>query len=149
MVLYVHVIQSWSEPDSEYKYYLTIGEEAQLELAKCGSQTSFAQRYVVVLEELRKEARKITGDRPGQSELLSITPSEDVAEAAIRQHAERETLQHAHDQEHQDLDGWLSEMAQDTSPASYLADMTSWGDFDSFVLTGLGDLSHLLPGNNS
>ncbi|CAI7637292.1 unnamed protein product [Penicillium manginii] len=149
VVLYVHVIQSWSEPDSEYKHYLTIGEEAQLELAKCGSQTSFAQRYVVVLEELRKEARKITGDRPGQSELLSITPSEDVAEAAIRQHAERETLQHAHDQEHQDLDGWLSEMAQDTSPASYLADMTSWGDFDSFVLTGLGDLSHLLPGNNS
>ncbi|CAI7652589.1 unnamed protein product [Penicillium pancosmium] len=140
---------SWSGPDNEYKHYLTIGEEAQLELAKCGSQTSFAQRYVVVLEELRKEARKITSHYSGQRELLSITPSEEVAEAAIRQHAEGETFQRAHGQEHQDLDGWLSEMAQDTSPASYLADMTGWGDFDSFVLTGLGDLSHLLPGNSS
>lgn len=147
-MLYVHVIQSWSEPDNENKQYLTIGEEAQLELAKCGSQTSFAQRYVVVLEELRKEARKITSHHPGQRELSSITPTEEVAETASRQRGEGGTL-HVHGQEHQDLDGWLSEMAQDTSPASYLADMTGWGDFDSFVLTGLGDLSHLLPGNSS
>lgn len=149
MVLYVYVIQSWSDPNNEHNQYLSIGEEAQLELSKCGSQTSFAQRYVVVLEELRKEARKITGHCSHQSKLLPISTNEDTAESTIQHPIEREMLQHTQSQEHQDLDGWLSGMAQDTSPASCLADLTGWGDFDSFVLTGLGDLSHLLPGNGS
>lgn len=67
--------------------------------------------------------------------------------AAAQEQAEREALENVQGQDHEDINGWLSELAQDTSPASCLADLTGWGDFDSLVLTGLGDLSYLFPGN--
>lgn len=59
VVLYVSVIQNWMNLDFEPSHNLQIGEEAQRELAKCGTQASFPQRYVVVLEELRQEAKRI------------------------------------------------------------------------------------------
>lgn len=103
-----------------------------------------------MLEELRKEAHKITNSYPGEGNLLGITsPGVDIIETANQQDRERGTLENLQTQGHHDLNGWLSEMTQDTSPRSCLADMTGWGDFDSFVLTGLGDLSHLLPGSYS
>ena len=150
VVLYVYIVQNWSDPDREYSRYLQVGEGAQLELAKCGNQSSFAQRYVVVLEELRKEAHKITNQYAGDGDFLGIaSPSAGVTETVIQQDQERGTLENLQGQGHQDLNGWLSELAQDTSPPSCLADMTGWGDFDSFVLTGLGDLNYLLPGGYS
>lgn len=35
---------------------------------------------------------------------------------------------------------WISDLVRDASPTSYIADVTSWEDFDSLVLTGLGEL---------
>lgn len=57
MVLYVHTIQSSSPYDASQERYFTSGKQAQHDLATCGSKSSFAQRYVVILEELRKEAQ--------------------------------------------------------------------------------------------
>lgn len=39
----------------------------------------------------------------------------------------------------------MPDLMQGASPASYLADLTGWGDFDSLVLTGFGVLGHLFP----
>lgn len=59
MVLYVRVIQLAAQKGSldEVSKYLQTGEQAQRDLANCASRSSFVQRYVVVLEELRQEAR--------------------------------------------------------------------------------------------
>lgn len=58
MILYVRVIQLTAQKGSpeEVSKYLQTGEQAQRDLATCGSRSSFVQRYVVVLEELRQEA---------------------------------------------------------------------------------------------
>lgn len=59
MILYVRVIQLAAQKGSpeEVSKYLQTGEQTQRDLATCGSRSSFVQRYVVVLEELRQEAR--------------------------------------------------------------------------------------------
>lgn len=59
MILYVRVIQLATQKDSpeDVFKYLRTGEHAQRDLATSASQSSFVQRYVVVLEELRAEAR--------------------------------------------------------------------------------------------
>ncbi|KAE8359476.1 fungal-specific transcription factor domain-containing protein [Aspergillus caelatus] len=62
VVLYVHYIRSRSRQsttDADTTYYMA-GKQGQDDLASCGSQSSFSQRYVMVLEELRKEAQKAT-----------------------------------------------------------------------------------------
>ena len=45
--------------------------------------------------------------------------------------------------------GWMDGLMEDTSPASYIADLTSWGEFDSLALTGLGELGFLFPTEGS
>jgi galactonate dehydratase len=59
MILYVRVIQLAAQKGSpeEVSKYLQTGEQAQRDLATCGPRSSFVQRYIVVLEELRQEAR--------------------------------------------------------------------------------------------
>ncbi|KAJ5085767.1 hypothetical protein N7532_010538 [Penicillium argentinense] len=150
VVLYVYVIQTWSKAGHEYEHCLRIGEEAQAELAKCGTKSSFPQRYVVVLEELRREARKITAQSASQYDTSNTSPEENGMDSVQLGNAEGIQSVPSHNQDGDvvyppDPSTWLPNIAQDTSPASYLADMTGWGDFDSIVLTGLGDLGHMFP----
>lgn len=42
----------------------------------------------------------------------------------------------------------MNEVVEDTTPNSHLADVAGWGDFDSLVLTGLGELGHLFSVNH-
>ncbi|CAG8103624.1 unnamed protein product [Penicillium olsonii] len=157
VILYVYVIQSRSASAQDLVQYLQMGEEAQNELSKCGTQTSFPQRYVVVLEELRKEAMRLMEQSSGRTE----TRDEPVEHHAKSGNPTTETTL-----SHQVIDastysdtfnnelgestsaGWMTNFAQDHSPASYLADMTGWGEFDSLVLTGLGELSEMFPDND-
>lgn len=141
-------------------HYLQMGEEAQNELSNCGTQASFPQRYVVVLEELRKEAMRLTEqssamtrNRDGLQESHRMTEKTDLD--TILPH---ETVLETDTYNNNTLDNelgesepadWMTNFAQDPSPASYLADMTGWGEFDSLVLTGLGELSHIFPENGS
>jgi len=135
-------------------HYLQTGEEAQSELSKCGTLASFPQRYVVVLEELRKEAMRLMG----QSSMLIGTGEDPQESSSEAEKNDTETLaphQVVHDvgtynntfyeQQESTSPSWMPNFVQDLSPASYLADMTGWGEFDSLVLTGLGEFSHFFP----
>lgn len=74
MVIYVRVIQfaAQEQPPEEMTKYLQIAEQCQRDLAGCGSRSSFVQRYIVVLEELRREARTAMGQR-GQNPISNTT----------------------------------------------------------------------------
>ncbi|KAJ5729721.1 uncharacterized protein N7483_004229 [Penicillium malachiteum] len=74
MVLYVRVIQlaTQSRSPEETAKYLQIGEQSQRDLASCCSQSSFVQRYLVVLEELRHDARSAM-EQYGQHPASNIT----------------------------------------------------------------------------
>lgn len=143
VVLYVYVIQNRVKPIDQYRRYLQIGEDAQRELAKCGTKTSFPQRYVVVLEELRQEALKILKQAKPQPEALVEKPDSSHTEVSSSMEpfapTNQDTLYHSNS------DTWMTDLVQDASPTSYVADVTGWGDFDSLVLTGLGEMSHLFP----
>ncbi|CAG8925817.1 unnamed protein product [Penicillium salamii] len=157
VILYVYVIQSRSSPAKGLLQYLQTGEEAQSELAKCGAQASFPQRYVVVLEELRKEAMRLMEQSSARTE-NGDSVQEYHGEAGKPDTETAFSHPAVHDPTHTDTfnnelgdpssAGWITNFAQDHSPASYLADMTGWGEFDSLVLTGLGELSHIFPDND-
>lgn len=42
-------------------------------------------------------------------------------------------------------DEWMLNVVDEPSPASYLANLTGWSDFDSLVLTGAGELGQFFP----
>ncbi|KAL4805580.1 hypothetical protein BDV18DRAFT_165807 [Aspergillus unguis] len=176
VVLYVHFIQKCSQTNGveTNPTHLEAGEQAQQHLATCGSQSSFAQRYAMVLEELRKEAHKCiqqkrtsagsrlvtdqqvasnintrmkaprrlapsTGNLNNTSTSLALSTFEDVpAGTGV---APNLPLQLSSIQpQSQD---WLEAFMQDSSPGTYVPSMTSWGEFDSLALTGMGELGHL------
>lgn len=92
MVLYVHTIQSSSPNEALQERYFTSGEQAQHDLATCGSKSSFAQRYVVILEELRKEAqaalqRRRNGEKnsgPSRGSIGGVRPLSTIAAKHIK-----------------------------------------------------------------
>ncbi|KAL2831134.1 fungal-specific transcription factor domain-containing protein [Aspergillus cavernicola] len=43
---------------------------------------------------------------------------------------------------------WIEDIMHDESPASYIPNLTSWGEFDSLVLTGLGELGYLFSSDH-
>ncbi|KAJ5332179.1 uncharacterized protein N7506_005962 [Penicillium brevicompactum] len=159
VILYVFVIQNRSSPREDLVHYLQMGEEAQNELSNCGTQASFPQRYVVVLEELRKEAMRLTEqssamtrNRDGLQESHRVTEKADLDTILPHETVlDTDTYNNTLDNELGESEpaDWMTNFAQDPSPASYLADMTGWGEFDSLVLTGLGELSHIFPENGS
>lgn len=180
----MYVIQSHSQKANTQgeSLYFQAGEQAQKDLATCGSTASFAQRYVMVLEELRKEAQdSIKRKQNKNTELFSTEQPQlvatnspivatqkpsDLVDQAIYQHAGIGDAENGIPQapdgminpqsqalESSDVplesQGWVGDLMEDTSPASYIADLTSWGEFDSLALTGLGELGFLFPSEGS
>ncbi|KAB8224364.1 fungal-specific transcription factor domain-containing protein [Aspergillus novoparasiticus] len=183
VVLYVHYIRSRSRQsttDLDLAYYMA-GKQGQDDLASCGSQSSFSQRYVMVLEELRKEAHKATirGNQesidphptnrpdPGATESGTSRP-EELDQLRIMADSQRTGLYPAAGDRLDDIPGSAqvsyrgvqpvgsfqfpsgpqeSEVGslQGISPESYIADLASWGEFDSLAATGLGDFGNLFP----
>lgn len=158
-MLYIHVIQNYTQTVSPqgYSRCLQAGEQAQRDLATCGSTSSFAERYVVILEELRKEAQESIRRRQHKSnEHLSLSQSiqavSDIAMAetekssgpsnhADYQYAGCRGIESSLPQafgglvDHQqslnisevpfESQDWMGDLMEDTSPASYIADLTS------------------------
>lgn len=139
--------------DFEPTHHLQIGEEAQRELAKCGTQASFPQRYVVVLEELRQEAKRIMNQTRVRQipSIGTLNMHEQLSESSFTPSSEPSTqvgTTFTAPLYHSSTSGWVNEVVEDTTPNSHLADVTGWGDFDSLVLTGLGELGHLFSVNH-
>ncbi|KAE8138932.1 fungal-specific transcription factor domain-containing protein [Aspergillus pseudotamarii] len=183
VVLYVHYIRSRSRQsttDADMAYYMA-GKQGQDDLASCGSQSSFSQRYVMVLEELRKEAHKATirGNQESIDQPVTNRPDPGATEGGTSRPGELDPLRNLADSQHTGvypvasdrLDGipcpaqvsyhgvqpagsfqfpsapQESEVGslQGISPESYIADLASWGEFDSLAATGLGDFGNLFP----
>ncbi|KAE8146731.1 fungal-specific transcription factor domain-containing protein [Aspergillus avenaceus] len=172
-VLYFHYIRKCSRQsnnETNIAYYKA-GEQGQNDLATCGSQASFAERYVMVLEELRKEAHKATrrlqnGATEGISTPQLFLDRAEVDKNEVHRQSTRKGqngcqldnsftttfdpgLSSASDQiaSHEmrlDSEDCIIGASQDTSPASYIAELASWGEFDSLATTGFGEFGNLL-----
>ncbi|KAL3464341.1 hypothetical protein BJX64DRAFT_275840 [Aspergillus heterothallicus] len=153
---------------------LQAGEQAQQYLAACGSQSSFAQRYAMVLEELRTEAHKcvqqklLSGQRITSSENEETGPlprlgssREQIGYQAsafpqsafigIPTSADEVSTNHPSlelSQMQTEPQAWIGDLMQESSPATYIPNLTSWGDLDSLALTGLGELGYLFSSDN-
>lgn len=157
------------------------GKQGQDDLASCGSQSSFSQRYVMVLEELRKEAHKATirGNQESIDQPPTNRPGPGGTENATSRLEELDQLRNiagsqdaeaypAASERLDDIPGSAqvsyrgvqpvgsfqfpagpqeSEVGslQGISPESYIADLASWGEFDSLAATGFGDFGNLFP----
>ncbi|OGM47149.1 Zn(II)2Cys6 transcription factor [Aspergillus bombycis] len=183
VILYVHYIRSRSRQsttDADLAYYMA-GKQGQDDLASCGSQTSFSQRYVMVLEELRKEAHKtiIQGNQESVDPPPTNRPDSGATERGTSRPEELGQLRNITDSQeiggYPAVSGRLDDIAgsvqvsyhgvqpassfqfpsgpqesdvgslQGISPESYVADLASWGEFDSLAATGLGDFGNLFP----
>ncbi|OLN97926.1 Activator of stress genes 1 [Colletotrichum chlorophyti] len=151
VVLYVYTIQQRTAPAETWQAYFNAASRCQTQLASLAdNESTLVARYVLVLEELRTEALR-------QTERLHSEPATRQngvplpRTASVAGGGEENQAQHdqhslaginfsnvAHAEEFVGFD------AIDASPSSSLADMTSWGQFDSMVTSGFGGLEALL-----
>ncbi|KAL4991463.1 hypothetical protein BDW68DRAFT_198706 [Aspergillus falconensis] len=178
VVLYVHFIQSYTQTSAEASLtHFRAGERAQQHLATCGSQSSFAQRYAMVLEELREEAQKCIQQKQ-QWAAANRNQGQEVAGSAGANISAPQELEisrqsfsyeparfpqsaFAHAEQgiprnptlelsdiHPGQQTWIETLIQSSSPGTYIPSFTGWGEFDSLALTGLGELGYLFSSDN-
>lgn len=121
VVLYVYCIQESASMASKYSTYLDAARKCQTQIAGLADQESLAQRYCLVLEELRSEAVRRKESTQTVQALVSQHP---VSERIIPATAQEAALGAGYE-------GGVADLQP--SPSSSLADVTSWGNFDSLV----------------
>ncbi|KAJ3940521.1 uncharacterized protein N0V96_009525 [Colletotrichum fioriniae] len=153
VVLYVYTIQQRTAPTETWQAYFNAAYRCQTQLASLAdNESTLAARYCLVLEELRTEALRQTERH--QSPAITHQTGQNggqVPRAALIA-AGNEDVQPQHEQHHlanlnfPDVGHADEFVGFDASPSSSLADMTSWGQFDSMridiwvrSLLGLGD----------
>lgn len=149
VVLYVYSIQQSSSSSANYQVYLDAATKCQRQIAEFSDKESLAHRYCLVLEELRLEAVRHSEDVRRSSANGAAPPHFQVAYG-------RPGLSASGGDAGNDVvlqrDGTLEQqfplvgdtaIALNASPSSFLADMTSWGNFDS--MASLSSALGLLP----
>ncbi|TVY51141.1 Activator of stress genes 1 [Lachnellula cervina] len=160
VVLYVYAIQQRHTPQDKYQSYIDAAKKCQTQISSMAENESLAQRYSVVLEELRLEAVKQT-----QQHLESQNANSDMTSTLQRDTRvfQASTYSGQMNGANQpplpgsavtgDLfpdisDGTMFGGAQNvTTPSSLMADLTSWGEFDSLVTAGVGGLDFMFMGD--
>ncbi|KAL0933905.1 fungal specific transcription factor domain-containing protein [Colletotrichum truncatum] len=146
VVLYVYTIQQRTAPAETWQSYFNAATRCQTQLATLAdNESQLAARYCLVLEELRTEALR-------QTERLhnAAVANQNGASLARAVVSNTEELQNQHEQHalvglnFPDVAHAEDFVGFDASPSSSLADMTSWGQFDSMVTSGFGGLEALL-----
>ncbi|RDW86249.1 Zn(II)2Cys6 transcription factor [Aspergillus mulundensis] len=178
VVLYVHFIQSCTHKNVEASLtHFQAGERAQQHLAACGAQSSFARRYAMVLEELRKEAQKCIQQKQQPVAVDRYTGQQAANSTNVRMNGSQEPNVSGGSFGHErtgysqtmftrpeqgathnsslelmnmqpEQHAWLETLLQDNSPGTYAPSLTGWGEFDSLALTGLGELGYLFSSDN-
>ncbi|KAI1858408.1 uncharacterized protein JN550_012692 [Neoarthrinium moseri] len=146
VVLYVYVIQQKSSPPDVYQKYLEAADTCQTQILSVAAKGSLTQRYCLVLEELRREAwRQTTGlevpvvfDPQSMREHSPPVTSQPLPTVAIGGEMAEPAVQYPDLAIPGDFINW------NASPSSSLADITSWGQFDSMVTSGFSGLEALL-----
>jgi galactonate dehydratase len=165
-VLYVHFIHMCSQAVNieQYLYYFQIGEQAQNDLATCSGRSPSVRRYLVVLEELREEAKKATkrcqqalGITLPISEPQHVTFADNVLREAQRMDdnrqlnipdiiANQDAVQlMALSQVQSDQPGLITGSKDEAYADSDIPNLAAWGDLDSLAFTGLGELDFTFP----
>ncbi|KAK1997572.1 hypothetical protein LX36DRAFT_635949 [Colletotrichum falcatum] len=146
VILYVHTIQQRAAPAEAWQAYFGAASRCQAQLASLADdESTLAARYCLVLEELRAEALRQTDKRLRHADVSRA----DAAAAAQKERVQGQVENRRHQQRLTSLDfpgvGRAEDLIGfDESPSSSLADMTSWGQFDSMVASGFGGLETLL-----
>jgi hypothetical protein len=149
----VYTIQQRHAPRGGYQSYLDVAEKCQTQISSMGENDSLAKRYSVVLEELRLEAVR----KPQQ---FWETPHSTLGGGFLQSGstAPPTTLRLGHSDNLNSMqrrepslvgdvldytNGTIPGDSQNvTTPSSLMADLTSWGEFDSLVSSfGLGSPS--------
>ena len=137
VVLYVYTIQQHTAQDERYRRYFDAAAKCQSQITAMAQQASLAQRYGVVLEELRLEAIKQT--RNIGHNMASTQPNWqrniDTVLGHLPNHANDEGNILGTEQGHSGFDSTSNGGfdSHNATPTSLLADLTSWGNFDSLV----------------
>ncbi|KAI0126109.1 transcriptional regulatory protein GAL4 [Xylariales sp. AK1849] len=144
VVLFVHAIQQKSSPISSYQHYLEAATRCQTQISNIAEQGSLTQRYSLVLEELRREAIRQT---TGVDSTVSLLQPGSLQTSGTLENSVEELSSLMSQDGGQMFPGQA--MNWNTSPSSSLADVTSWGQFDSLVTSGFGALEELLYDDSS
>ena len=146
VILYIYTIQQRNSPRDKYRAYFEAAEKCQRQISAMAGHESLAERYSVVLEELRLEAVKQTettrdaqNQAPRMSSLSQVgqlfpTTAIDGYQPAhpgnVNGASEFDlaTNLYANGHEAGPVEGQNS-----TTPSSLMAELTSWGEFDSLV----------------
>ncbi|KAH6670856.1 fungal-specific transcription factor domain-containing protein [Plectosphaerella plurivora] len=134
VILYIYAIQQSSEPPETYMQYLTAAERCQAQITDIAEEGSLTSRYCLVLEELRTEARRQTSR----------------SQRGLKRQRESDGMD-------QQTEGFMPAETGDiqgfggidfnVSPTASLADMTSWEQFDSMVMSGIPGFEAMFGGD--
>ena len=144
MILYVYTIQQSHNPQETYQKYFTAAQRCQGQLASIAEDKSLTARYCLILEELRTEVTRQMEYTVASQHLAMQAPQlQDAREPnTVPDTADVDAIlaQQVADVP-ENIQG-LMELANiqelgnfEASPNDELADMTSWGQFDSMVST--------------
>jgi galactonate dehydratase len=141
----VYTIQQRHAPKEKYQSYLDIAEKCQAQISSMGENESLAKRYSVVLEELRLEAvRKPqqhlefsstnSGREVLQRDLTVPSMALQLGQLDHLNSLQRQETSFAGDMSSNYANETMHSDSQNTmTPSSLMADLTSWGEFDSLV----------------
>jgi hypothetical protein len=147
VVLYVYTIQQCQEPEEKYSIYFDAAARCQSQISSLAEKESLAQRYSVVLEELRLEAVKQVQRQPESRSSqnvnlnLRVQSSFTAPEAVMQEaqpgiiHSDNHNEPHAMGELFSNSQTTVFEGPTGSTPTSLMAELTSWGDFDSLVRT--------------
>jgi len=142
----VYAIQQRHAPQEQYQTYIDAAEKCQVQISSMAENESLAQRYSVVLEELRLEAVKQTQRQPesrnGNLEIASTLQRNSTIPQASTYPGQAIPMNEPQ-LPGSSLTGAMFSNNSDgtmfgdsqyaTTPSSLMADLTSWGEFDSLV----------------
>jgi energy-converting hydrogenase Eha subunit F len=166
VVLYIYRIQQHLETPGTCEGYFSAGQKCQRQLETISQSDCLARRYCLVLEELRLEAMRQTNSPLGldaqqqQTTAAATVAPQDGSEVPLVQQQQQQQQQQqvsasTATQQHQGegLAGGSFYGGMPTGPESaggglyntdyvpsnsIMADLTSWGQFDSLVTAGIG-----------
>jgi hypothetical protein len=135
VILYVYTIQQSHATDDKYRVYFNAAAKCQGQISALADSGSLAQRYSLVLEELRLEAIK-------QIQQQLEPQDRSAMNSTLRTNFSDTQLDIQHGQDAIDVPVDMFQMSgsamfhsgpNETAPSSLRAELTSWGEFDSLV----------------
>ncbi|OHW98003.1 fungal specific transcription factor domain-containing protein [Colletotrichum incanum] len=144
VILYVYTIQQRTAPAETWQAYFNAASRCQSQLASLAdNESTLAARYCLVLEELRTEALRqterlqhaeITHQNGGPHSRTNVVTGNEEVQGQPENH-------HLTSLNFPEVGHTEEFVGFDASPSSSLADMTSWGQFDSMVtISGISTL---------